>query len=143
MFNVPGWGSIKPGFGRILTFASGGTAKMEIPPFGHSGPPKPAIHMNAPRETLLEGKLLYRTYCLPCHGVDVVAGSLPDLRCVSAEVHHQFISIVLGGERKSRGMPSLKDVLTEKQARSIEAYVFVQRNPHVQPRTKLLHPPTP
>ena len=133
LFNVPEWGSIKPGFGRILTFAIGGTAKLEIPPFGHSGPPKPAIQMNVPRETLREGKLLYGTYCVPCHGIDAVAGSLPDLRYASAEVHHQFISIVLGGERESRGMPSFKDVLTENQLRSIEAYVLFRAKESAHP----------
>jgi len=85
--NFPKWGITKPGFGRILTFALGGSAKLEIPPFGHSGPPKPAIRINASRETVHEGNILYRTYCYHCHGFNAVAGSLPDLRYATAEVH--------------------------------------------------------
>lgn len=124
LLNFPGWGAVKPGFGRIVTFAIGGNAKLEIPPFGHSGPPKPGIHMNPSRETLHEGKLLYGTYCFSCHGIDVVAGSLPDLRYASAEVHKRFSEIVLDGARQARGMPSFKDVLDESKVRAIEAYVL-------------------
>jgi PQQ-dependent dehydrogenase (methanol/ethanol family) len=124
LLNFPGWGITKPGFGRILTFALGGSAKLDIPPFGHSGPPKPAIHMNASRATIREGKFLFSEQCMTCHGIDAVAGSLPDLRYASAEVHHQFTSIVLGGARESRGMPSFKNVLDENKVRAIEAYVL-------------------
>ena len=124
LLNYPGWGITKPGFGRILTFALGGNAKLDIPPFGHSGPPKPAIHMNATRETVREGKFLFSEQCMPCHGIDAVASSLPDLRYASAEVHRQFTSIVLGGARESRGMPSFKNVLDENKVRAIEAYVL-------------------
>jgi quinohemoprotein ethanol dehydrogenase len=124
IIHPPGLGATKPGFGRILTFAIGGNAKLEVPPFGHSGPPKPAIHMDASRETVHEGAVLYSTYCLYCHGVNAVAGALPDLRYASAEVHEQFVSIVVGGARESRGMPKFSDVLDEKKARAIEAYVL-------------------
>jgi quinohemoprotein ethanol dehydrogenase len=124
LLNFPGWGITKPGFGRILTFALGGNAKLDIPPFGHSGRPKPAIHMNATRETVREGKFLFSEQCMPCHGIDAVASSLPDLRYASAEVHRQFTSIVLGGARESRGMPSFKNVLDENKVRAIEAYVL-------------------
>ena len=109
---------------RLFTFALGGTAKLDIPPFGHSGPPKPAIHMNATRETVREGKFLFSEQCMPCHGIDAVASSLPDLRYASAEVHHQFTSIVLGGARESRGMPSFKNVLDENKVHAIQAYVL-------------------
>ena len=43
LVNAPGAGPIKPGFGRVLTFAIGGNAKLELPPFGHHGPPSPAL----------------------------------------------------------------------------------------------------
>ena len=133
LVNPPGMGITKPGFGRILTFAIGGTAKLEVPPFGHSGPPKPAVHMNASRETVHEGGLLYGTYCFYCHGVNAVAGSLPDLRYASREVHHQFAAIVLGGARESRGMPSFKDVLNESKVRAIEAYVLSRAEESAHP----------
>ncbi len=131
--NFPKWGITKPGFGRILTFALGGSAKLEIPPFGHSGPPKPAIRINASRETVHEGNILYRTYCYHCHGFNAVAGSLPDLRYATAEVHKQFSSIVLGGARESRGMPSFKDLLNETQVHAIEAYVLSRAEESAHP----------
>ena len=45
--NIPGSGVVKPGFGRILTFSLGAHATLEVPPFGHPGPPSPSIHMKA------------------------------------------------------------------------------------------------
>ena len=126
LYNIPGLGITKPGFGRILTFAIGGTSKLEIPPFGHSGPPTPALHLNASPETLREGGSLYATYCFSCHGIIAVAGSLPDLRYATPEVHRQFAAIVLGGARESRGMPSFKDLLTQTQVRAIQAYVLAR-----------------
>jgi quinohemoprotein ethanol dehydrogenase len=131
--NFPKWGITKPGFGRILTFALGGTAKLEIAPFGHSGPPKPAIRINASRETVHEGNILYRTHCYHCHGFNAVAGSLPDLRYATAEVHKQFSSIVLGGARESRGMPSFKDLLNDTQVHAIEAYVLSRAEESAHP----------
>ncbi len=133
LVNPPGLGVTKPGFGRILTFALGGNAKLEVPPFGHVGPPKPAVHLNASPETVHEGALLYGTYCYACHGVNAVAGSLPDLRYSSAEVHKQFASIVLGGARQSRGMPSFKDLLNETQVHAIEAYVLFRAEQSAHP----------
>jgi quinohemoprotein ethanol dehydrogenase len=123
--NPPGSGPVKPGFGRILTLALGGKAKLEVPPFGHRGPPSPAIHMNATSATIQEGTILYRQYCYGCHGAGAVSGSsVPDLRYATAETHHQFESIVLGGAREQRGMPSFKDVLKPDQLRAIQAYIL-------------------
>ncbi len=125
LVNPPGAGPIKPGFGRILTFALGGNAKLEIPPFGHQGPPSPAIRMNATKNTVHEGGLLFGQFCYACHGVNAVSGSsIPDLRYATAETHHQFEAIVLGGARESRGMPSFKDVLKREQLPAIQAYIL-------------------
>lgn len=138
LINAPGWGPTKAGFGRILTFAIGGTARLDVPPFGHKGPPAPAIHMNASRQTVREGKFLYADFCFICHGVGAVAGSgIPDLRYATAQVHQQFEAIVLNGTRESRGMPSFKDLLTRNQVRAIQAYVLSRaaEGPAVQPLT--------
>jgi quinohemoprotein ethanol dehydrogenase len=123
--NLPGSGPVKPGFGRVLTFSLGGNAKLDIPPFGHQGPPSPAIHMNATAATLREGNILYTRHCFYCHGVDVISGSgVPDLRYATASTHHQFESIVLGGARQQGGMPSFKDALKPDQVRAIQAYIL-------------------
>jgi quinohemoprotein ethanol dehydrogenase len=124
LYNLPGLGTTKPGFGRILTFAIGGNSKLEVPPFGHSGLPTPSIHLTASQETVRQGGSLYATYCFSCHGVIAIAGSLPDLRYATPEVHQQFAAIVIGGARESRGMPSFKDLLNQNQVRAIQAYVL-------------------
>ncbi len=127
LFNTPGSGAIKPGFGRIVTFGIGGKAKLEVPPFGHPGPPTPTIRMNATAATVQEGSVLFGSFCLACHGVNAVSGSsIPDLRYASAETHHQIESIVLGGARESRGMPSFQDVLKPRQVHAIQAYILAQ-----------------
>jgi quinohemoprotein ethanol dehydrogenase len=80
-----------------------------------------------------EGNILYRTYCFHCHGFNAAAGSLPDLRYATAEVHKQFSYIVLGGARESRGMPSFKDLLNETQVHAIEAYVLSRSEESAHP----------
>ena len=117
-------GPVKPGFGRILTFAVGGTAKLDAPRYGHAEPPVPAIRIDTTPAAIHEGQILYGTFCFRCHGVDVVAGPLPDLRYSTAEVHAQFDAIVRGGSRKELGMPSFGDKLTSSQLRAIQAYVL-------------------
>ncbi len=125
--NPPGSGPVKRGFGRVLTFSLDAHAKLEVPPFGHTGPPSPAIHLNATPAALREGSILFRRYCYFCHGASAVSGSsIPDLRYATVETHHQFQSIVLGGARESRGMPSFHDALKPDQVRAIQAYVLSQ-----------------
>src|SRR5882724_4925422 len=126
LVNVPGMGPIKPGFGRILTFAIGSNAKLEVPPFGRPAvPPRAAIRMTTTPAAVQEGQALYSHFCLYCHGVMAVAGGgVPDLRYATAQIHQQFEAIVLGGVRESRGMPSFKDVLKHDQVRAIQAYVL-------------------
>jgi len=133
--NLPGSGPVKRGLGRVLTFSLGANAKLEVPPFGHPGPPSPAIHMNASAASIREGSILFRRYCFYCHGVGAVSGSgVPDLRYASAETHHQFQSIVLGGDLEYGGMPSFKDALKPDQAKSIQAYVLSQAAAASKPR---------
>ena len=127
LVNFPGSGPIKRGYGRVLTFSLGARVKLEVPPFGPTGPPTLAVHMNASPSAIHEGNILYRRYCFYCHGVGVVSGSgVPDLRYATAETHHQFESIVLGGARESRGMPSFHDALKPDQVRALQAYVLSQ-----------------
>jgi quinohemoprotein ethanol dehydrogenase len=136
MLNAPNRGKVKPGYGRILTFALGGTATLTARAFGHSEPPTPAITMNASPETVHEGKLLYGANCPICHGLDVVAGPLPDLRYATRTVHEQFEAIVLDGTRSSLGMPSFKDLLSATQVRAIQAYVLSRASEGAKPASK-------
>src|SRR6202007_3436807 len=54
LFNTPGEGPAKPGFGRVVTFAIGGSTKLVVPRFGHRGPPSPAIRIDASQATVEE-----------------------------------------------------------------------------------------
>jgi PQQ-dependent dehydrogenase (methanol/ethanol family) len=133
MYNDSKRGKVRPGHGRILTFALGGTVALRVPAFGHTEPPTPAISINASRETLRQGKLLYDAHCPYCHGANVVAGPLPDLRYATKEVHDQFEAIVIGGARAPLGMPSFQDLLTAEQVRAIQAYVLSRARESARP----------
>jgi PQQ-dependent dehydrogenase (methanol/ethanol family) len=124
LFNAPGSGPVKPGYGRILTFRLGGTATLNAPAFGHTEPPTPAISLNASPKAVHEGGLLFNEHCAPCHGVNAVAGPLPDLRYASKGVHEQLAAIVLGGARQSLGMPSFEKILNAEQVQAIQAYIL-------------------
>jgi quinohemoprotein ethanol dehydrogenase len=83
--------------------------------------------MNASPATIHEGNILYKRYCFFCHGVGVVSGSgVPDLRYATAETHHQFESIVLGGARGSRGHAFVQRCSQADQVRTLQAYVLSQ-----------------
>jgi len=131
--NLPNQGKVKPGYGRILTFAVGGTTTLSVRPFGHTEPPKPAITMNASAATIREGGFLFNGHCAICHGQDAVAGPLPDLRYAPTDVHDEFEDIVLAGARESAGMPSFREILTAEQVRAIQAYVLFRAKQPARP----------
>jgi quinohemoprotein ethanol dehydrogenase len=122
-FNAPGSGPVKPGYGRILTFTLNGTATLKAPPYGHKDPPTPAITTKASPKIVHEGGLLFNNNCAPCHGLNAVAGPVPDLRYATKEIHQDFENIVLGGSRAASGMPSFKNTLNAEQVRAIQSYV--------------------
>ena len=124
VINPPGLGPAKPGFARILTFTLGGTARLSVSPFRPDTPPRPGDSTKASPATIAEGRGLYDTWCFNCHGVAVVAGALPDLRYATAEVHRDFEAIVLGGARAPLGMPSFGDLISQAQAKAIQAYIL-------------------
>jgi quinohemoprotein ethanol dehydrogenase len=126
LINAPGLGPAKPGYGRIVTFKLGGTATLAPRPFGHTGPPVPAITLDATPELVAEGALLYADSCFACHGLGAVASGLPDLRYATAEVHAQFDAIVRGGARAPLGMPAFADRFSAEQVRAIQAYVLAR-----------------
>ena len=121
-------GPVKPGYGRVLTFALDGNASIEPRPFGHTEPPVPALPLEASAATIRDGRELYEGLCFGCHGFGTIAGSLPDLRYSSADVHAQFEQIVLGGLREQRGMPRFDDLIDAEQVRAIQQYVLSRAN---------------
>jgi mono/diheme cytochrome c family protein len=83
-----------------------------------------------------EGGFLYASYCVQCHGLNVVAGSLPDLRYSTRQVHDQFEAIVLGGARANLGMPPFNDLLKPDQVKAIQAYVLSRAKESASAPTK-------
>src|SRR5215471_19990276 len=133
LINAPVAGAVKAGWGRILTFALDGKAILKAPPFGHKNPPRPAITAKQDPEAVHAGALLFNSHCFLCHGLNAVAGPLPDLRYSSKEVLDSLPSIVLGGARASGGMPSFKKILSAKEVRAIRAYVIARSQDAAKP----------
>ncbi len=141
IFNAPGNGPVKPGYGRILTFVLGGTAVLNVPPFGHKDPPPvPTITTDAAPQFVHQGGLLFGTHCARCHGINAVAGALPDLRYASKETLEGIQDIVLGGTRAAVGMPSFQKLLNAEQVRAIQAYVVARARESAQPTTESRKP---
>ena len=124
LINPPILGPVKPGYGRILTFALDADGAIDAPEFGYPEPPVPARASNAPPEVIRQGQALYDSHCFGCHGVQVIAGPIKDLRYASAEVHDQFEAIVRDGAREALGMPGFGDILTLEQVQAVQAYVL-------------------
>jgi quinohemoprotein ethanol dehydrogenase len=126
LFNAPNQGKVKPGYGRILTFSLNGSTALKVTPFGHTEPPTPAITVNASAQTIKEGALLFNANCVQCHGINAVAGPLPDLRYATKATHDEFENIVLEGEKEPLGMPSFKEILKPDQVRAIQAFILAR-----------------
>jgi quinohemoprotein ethanol dehydrogenase len=140
LFNTPGSGPVKPGYGRILTFTIGGTATLNPPAFGHKDPPPmPTLKVSASPQMVREGGLLFNNHCGGCHGINAVAGPLPDLRYSDASTLEGIDSIVLGGERASLGMPSFQKILNQAQVREIQAYIVSRARESAKPAANQRH----
>ena len=126
LFNAPGSGTVKPGYGRILTFTLGGAATLKPPAYGHPDPPVPVLTTTAPAPVVHEGGMLFNTHCAGCHGINAVAGPLPDLRYSNKATLEGIEDIVLGGKRASLGMPSFQKILDAKQVHAIQAYLITR-----------------
>ena len=133
LFNAPGSGPVRPGYGRILTFKLGGTATLNPPAFGHQEPPTPVLSVSVSPRVVHEGGLLFNTHCAGCHGINAVAGPLPDLRYSNRDTLERIEDIVLGGNRASLGMPSFQKILNPIEVRAIRAYIVSRARESVKP----------
>ena len=66
--NTPAVGAVRPGFGRILTFALNGAATLKATPFGHKDPPVPSITAKQNAQTVHKGALLFNNDCFVSRG---------------------------------------------------------------------------
>ena len=133
LFNAPGSGPVRPGYGRILTFKLGGTATLNPPAFGHQEPPTPVLSVSVSPRVVHEGGLLFNTHCAGCHGINAVAGPLPDLRYSNRDTLERIEDIVLGGNRASLGMPSFQKILNPIEVRAIRAYIVSRARESAKP----------
>ncbi|MBY0489268.1 MAG: PQQ-dependent dehydrogenase, methanol/ethanol family [Gemmatimonadaceae bacterium] len=119
----------KAGPGRLLVFALGGKATLPPPPAPREPIPAPTVTVAATPADLAEGNALFISYCSRCHSFTsnlVKGGAVPDLRRSVASTHAMLDSIVLGGARRTLGMPSFAKDLTPAQLKLIQAYVLDQ-----------------
>ncbi len=102
----------KLGPSRLLAFRLGGSL-----PFPHPHPvimrvPRPP-EQTADAATIGRGQqVFYKFMCDDCHSPEAdgsgqwrLNGTIPDLRYMPADVHDQFLAIVLGGTHRANGMP--------------------------------------
>jgi len=113
--------------GRIFAFRLGGEAAMP------EAKPKPPFEVRyrpetSPDETAAgRGRALFARHCFRCHGIGAVTqGIYTDLRGATPQVHENWQAIVLGGTRQSKGMPGFGDLLDQRGAEDIRAYVVAR-----------------
>jgi len=125
-------GGIKPPpsarYGRIMAFKLNG--KAQLPPLPEANAKyDPPPRTGASPEVIKEGETIFNTYCMGCHGMGLVSmDTVPDLRYMHSSFHQTFNDIVLGGALKDRGMVSFAQVINEKQADAVHAYIIEKAN---------------
>ncbi len=127
LFNEPAFRIAAKRGGRLVTFALGGMAALNLPPKVERPPPVPAIEVAATPDEIKEGNRLYGYHCIVCHGMDAVSGgAVPDLRYASKETHERFEDIVLGGALRTNGMPPFARQLSSEDVRLIQKFVLAK-----------------
>ena len=102
----------KLGPSRLLAFRLGGTMTLLHPHVTVPQIPRPP-EQTAAAATLERGHKVFEKFmCDDCHSPDAdgsgqwrLNGTIPDLRYMPADVHEQFLAIVLGGTHRANGMP--------------------------------------
>ncbi|HEY1891854.1 MAG TPA: PQQ-binding-like beta-propeller repeat protein [Steroidobacteraceae bacterium] len=102
----------KLGPSRLLAFRLGGTTPFPYPHAIILRVPRPPEE-TADAATIARGqKVFYKFMCDDCHSPEAdgsgqwrLNGTIPDLRYMPADVHDQFLAIVLGGTHRANGMP--------------------------------------
>jgi quinohemoprotein ethanol dehydrogenase len=130
----------KLGPSRLLAFRLGGNMPFPYPHVIIPAVPRPPEQM-ADAATIKRGEhVFYKFMCDDCHSPDAdgsgqwrLNGTIPDLRYMPADVHDQFLAIVLGGTHRAHGMPGFGDGagfplvttrMTAADALALHAYII-------------------
>jgi quinohemoprotein ethanol dehydrogenase len=130
----------KRGPSRLLAFKLGARVPFPYPNIVVPQVPKPPVQ-DVSAETIQKGAAVFgRFMCEDCHspqadgsGAWVVDGAIPDLRYMPADVHDQFLGIVLAGTHVSNGMPAfgsgagfplIETKMTVDEANALHAYII-------------------
>jgi quinohemoprotein ethanol dehydrogenase len=120
-----------PGYGRMLVFKVGGTAKL--PP----NAPYTSRPLNPPPATAVAGVVargaaIFDEHCAVCHGSNATQqrnGSAPILTTTPLlHVQQGFDQVVLQGARIERGMPVFNDKLRPEDTAAVLAYIVSRAN---------------
>ena len=111
---------------RLLVFKLGG--KAQLPALADAGPElvRPG-EPTAAAGIIAQGEQLYAQHCATCHG-ERARGGIKDLRRMTPATHREFLDIVLRGARREKGMASFGDVLSEADAKAVQAYLARRAN---------------
>ena len=102
----------KRGPSRLLAFKLGATLPFPHPTVGVPPVPRPPTQ-TASAAIVQRGEAMFSKFmCDDCHspradgsGAWVLDGAIPDLRYMPAQVHDEFLGIVLAGTHRDSGMP--------------------------------------
>jgi glucose dehydrogenase len=130
----------KRGPSRLLAFRLGATTPFPYPTITVPPVPKPPVQ-TASADIVHRGEQAFDKFmCDDCHspqadgsGAWVVDGAIPDLRYMPAQVHAEFLGIVLAGSHRNNGMPSfgtgagfpmIEAKMSVEDANAIHAYII-------------------
>ncbi len=137
----------KRGPSRIYAFRLGATMPFPTPHVTIPPVPRPPDETASSQQVHLGEQLYTRFNCNDCHSPDadgagawIVNGAIPDLRYMPADVHEQFLAIVMGGTHRANGMPGFADqgfangddwpitrhAMTADEANALHAYIIDQ-----------------
>ena len=129
----------KLGPSRLLAFKLEGTMPFPYPHVALPAVPRPP-DQTADSATIKHGEEVFNKFiCGDCHSPDAdgsgqwkLNGTIPDLRYMPADVHDQFLAIVMAGTHRANGMPGfadgagfplIKTKMTADEALALHAYI--------------------
>ncbi|HEY4213912.1 MAG TPA: PQQ-dependent dehydrogenase, methanol/ethanol family [Steroidobacteraceae bacterium] len=123
----------KRNISRVVAFRIG--ANIKLPPVPAVQRPANLPPSTADAATRAKGAALFGQNCAACHGINAVAGILPDLRYTPFLTHDGWFDIVIKGTLRSQGMIPFPD-MQRGDADAIRAYLIDRAHQSEQGNTK-------